>query len=81
MRCGRGLEQSTYLTLRLSLIHILLARDAITREQAELRLSRQHDDEFFRAHADFVIENNYGEHNPDGGALERSCLLYTSRCV
>ena len=49
----------------------ILARDAITREQAELRLSRQHDDEFFRAHADFVIENNYGEHNPDGGALER----------
>lgn len=49
----------------------ILARDAITRVQAELRLSRQHDDEFFRAHADFVIENNYGEHNPDGGALER----------
>lgn len=49
----------------------ILARDGITREQAELRLSRQHDDDFFRAHADYIIENNYDERNPDNGALER----------
>lgn len=49
----------------------IMARDGITRAQAEQRLARQHDDGFFRAHADFVIENNYTESNPDCGSLER----------
>jgi dephospho-CoA kinase len=49
----------------------ILARDGITREQAEQRLSRQHDDGFFRAHADFIIENNYDAGHPDNGALQQ----------
>lgn len=47
----------------------IITRDKITPEQAELRLSRQLGDAFYRARADFVIENNFNESNPDGGAL------------
>jgi dephospho-CoA kinase len=47
----------------------ILERDGITPEQAELRLSRQHDEEFYRTHADYIIENNYDKSNPDNGAL------------
>ena len=41
----------------------ILARDGITREKAEQRIASQHDDAFFAAHCDAMIENN--------GALDR----------
>ncbi len=47
----------------------ILARDGITLSQAKLRLQRQRDDDFFRAHADYIIENNFDENHPDNGEL------------
>lgn len=39
-------------------IRRIVARDGITREEAELRLASQKSDAFFRANSDYVIENN-----------------------
>ncbi|MBQ7173394.1 MAG: dephospho-CoA kinase [Clostridia bacterium] len=39
-------------------IRRIVSRDGITREEAELRLSSQKSDAFFRANSDYVIENN-----------------------
>lgn len=36
----------------------ICCRDGITSEEAERRMASQHTEEFFRTHADFVIENN-----------------------
>ena len=36
----------------------ILARDGITREKAEQRIAAQHDDAFFAAHCDALLENN-----------------------
>lgn len=47
----------------------ILSRDGISSEQARLRLSRQHGCDFYRAHADYIIENNYDSERPDNGAL------------
>ena len=39
----------------------IMARDHLTREQADSRLNAQHSEAFFRSHADIIIENNAGE--------------------
>lgn len=39
-------------------IERLIARDGITREMAEKRISNQYGNEFFRSHSDYCIENN-----------------------
>ncbi|MCR5306406.1 MAG: aminopeptidase [Oscillospiraceae bacterium] len=44
--------------LRLSRI---LLRDTLTDEQARLRMQAQHSEDFYRAHSDYVIENNGDE--------------------
>jgi dephospho-CoA kinase len=36
----------------------IIARDGITREKALQRIASQHDDVFFAAHCDLIIENN-----------------------
>ena len=36
----------------------ILARDGISREEAELRIDAQKSDAFFRANSDYIIENN-----------------------
>lgn len=39
----------------------IMKRDGITAEQAKLRINAQKDEEFYKSHADFVINNNDGE--------------------
>ena len=47
----------------------ILARDALSDEQAEQRINAQHDDAFFRANSDAVIENNGSEEQLRDAAL------------
>lgn len=42
-------------------IERIIQRDGLTREQALLRLSRQHTDEYFSAHCDYIIMNGPGD--------------------
>ena len=46
------------LSSRENRIHRILARDGITREEAEQRIDAQKSDAFFRANSDYVIEND-----------------------
>lgn len=39
----------------------IIKRDTLSEEQAMLRVNAQHGEEYFRAHADYIIENNFDE--------------------
>ena len=37
-----------------------MARDGLSEEEAVKRIAAQEDEDFYRKHADFIIENNSG---------------------
>ena len=55
-------------------IHRLMARDSITREYAEKRLSAQHTDEWFRERCDCTLEND-----GDIDAFATKCVAFLRR--
>ena len=42
-------------------VNRIIKRDSLSEEQAMLRVNAQHGEEYFRAHADYIIENNFDE--------------------
>ena len=42
-------------------VNRIIKRDSLSEEQAMLRINAQHGEEYFRAHADYIIENNFDE--------------------
>ena len=42
-------------------VNRIIKRDLLSEEQAMLRVNAQHGEEYFRAHADYIIENNFDE--------------------
>lgn len=42
-------------------VNRIIKRDSLCEEQAMLRVNAQHGEEYFRAHADYIIENNFDE--------------------
>ena len=42
-------------------VNRIIKRDSLSEEQALLRVNAQHGEEYFRAHADYIIENNFDE--------------------
>ena len=61
-------EKIVYVTARREMrIERIMARDGLTREEAEKRIAAQPDDEFYIKHCDYVIDNS-----SDTDALEKS---------
>ncbi len=48
----------------------ITARDGITEQQAAARIAAQHDDEFFREHSDYIIENDGDERELEARARQ-----------
>ena len=42
-------------------VNRIIKRDSLSEEQAMLRVNAQHGEEYFRARADYIIENNFDE--------------------
>ena len=42
-------------------VNRIIKRDSLSEEQALLRVNAQHGEEYFRARADYIIENNFDE--------------------
>ncbi len=42
-------------------VNRIIKRDSLSEEQAMLRVNAQHSEEYFRARADYIIENNFDE--------------------
>ena len=55
----------------------VMARDGITREQAEMRINAQKPDSFFRENCDHLLEGNY----PEPGEFEEVCKEFFKKLL